>query len=76
MTSAVEREPFKFPHSVPQAVVDAANDEAKLRIMAGWEDGRLAVAELMRKMLADGWKPDRKSVEELCTMIETPPRRD
>ena len=73
MTSAVERKPMTLPNYVPQKILDAANEEAKLRILAGYDDGYRAAAQLMRKMLADGWKPDRKSVEELCALIQNQP---
>lgn len=61
---------INLPASVPQRIVDAANAEAKRRIVEAYDTGMRVVADNLRDLLKQGWKPDRESVAEFCKSVE------
>lgn len=64
------RTPIDLPRSVPQPIVDAANEEARRRIVEAYDTGMRQVSASLREMLAGGWKPDRESVAGFCDLLE------
>lgn len=64
------RTPVTLPKSVPQPIVDAANEEARRRIVEAYDTGMKEIASSLREMLAGGWRPDRESVAEFCKLVE------
>jgi hypothetical protein len=62
-------DPISVPE-LPQRVVDEANTEMRRRIEEAYDTGMRVVAEQLRDLLANGWRPDRAGVAEFCKQVE------
>lgn len=61
--------PISVPE-MPQRVVDEANTEMRRRIEEAYDTGMRVVAEQLRDLLDNGWRPDRAGVAEFCKQVE------